>query len=50
MIGLETVKAVAESPSHELKEPLYASPPLPARMVEAGLLGRKSSRGFHTHV
>ncbi len=31
------------------KEPLYAPPPLPLRMVEAGLLGRRSGRGFHTY-
>ncbi len=33
----------------EYKEPLYAPPPLLARMVEAGMLGRKSGRGFHPH-
>ncbi|GGV36225.1 hypothetical protein GCM10010495_61710 [Kitasatospora herbaricolor] len=33
----------------EYKEPLYAPPPMLARMVEAGLLGRKSGRGFHAH-
>ncbi|MFC9991870.1 3-hydroxyacyl-CoA dehydrogenase family protein [Streptomyces globisporus] len=30
----------------EFKEPLCA-PPLLQRMVEAGLLGRKTGRGFH---
>ncbi|MEP7193519.1 MAG: 3-hydroxybutyryl-CoA dehydrogenase [Actinomycetota bacterium] len=50
LIGLDTVKAVAESLYEEFKEPLYASPPLLARMVEAGLLGRKTGRGFHTYV
>ncbi len=49
LIGLDTVKAVAESLYEEFKEPLYASPPLLARMVEAGLLGRKTGRGFHTY-
>ena len=49
LIGLDTVKAVAESLYDEFKEPLYASPPLLARMVEAGLLGRKTGRGFHTY-
>lgn len=49
LIGLDTVKAVAESLYEEFKEPLYASPPLLARMVDAGLLGRKSGRGFHTY-
>ena len=50
LIGLDTVKAVAESLYDEFKEPLYASPPLLARMVEAGLLGRKTGRGFHTYA
>jgi 3-hydroxybutyryl-CoA dehydrogenase len=50
LIGLDTVKAVAESLYDEFKEPLYASPPLLARMVDAGLLGRKSGRGFHTYL
>ena len=38
--------AVADSLYAEFKEPLYASPPLLSRMVEAGLLGRKTGRGF----
>lgn len=46
LIGLDTAHAVASSMYAEFKEPLYASPPLLLRMVEAGLLGRKSGRGF----
>ena len=49
LIGLDTTMAVAESLYEEFKEPLYAAPPLLSRMVEAGLLGRKSGRGFHTY-
>jgi 3-hydroxybutyryl-CoA dehydrogenase len=49
LIGLDTTKAVAESLYEEFKEPLYAPPPLLARMVDAGLLGRKSGRGFYTY-
>jgi 3-hydroxybutyryl-CoA dehydrogenase len=49
LIGLDTTKAVAESLYEEFKEPLFAPPPLLARMVDAGLLGRKSGRGFHTY-
>ncbi|MFD9225069.1 3-hydroxybutyryl-CoA dehydrogenase [Streptomyces sp. NPDC060064] len=49
LIGLDTVAAIAESLYDEFKEPLYAPPPLLQRMVEAGLLGRKSGRGFHTY-
>ncbi|MFD2415071.1 3-hydroxybutyryl-CoA dehydrogenase [Amycolatopsis pigmentata] len=50
LIGLDTTKAVAESLYDEFKEPLYAPPPLLARMVDAGLLGRKSGRGFYTYA
>jgi len=46
LIGLDTTAAVAQSMYEEFKEPLYAPPPLLMRMVEAGLLGRKSGRGF----
>lgn len=46
LIGLDTTMAVADSLYAEFKEPLYAPPPLLSRMVEAGLLGRKTGRGF----
>jgi 3-hydroxybutyryl-CoA dehydrogenase len=49
LIGLDTTKAVAESLYEEFKEPLYAPPPLLARLVDAGLLGRKTGRGFYTY-
>lgn len=49
LIGLDTTMAVADSLYAEFKEPLYASPPLLSRMVEAGLLGRKSRRGFYDY-
>ncbi len=49
LIGLDTTKAVAESLYEEFKEPLYAPPPLLARMVDAGLLGRKTGRGFYQY-
>jgi 3-hydroxybutyryl-CoA dehydrogenase len=49
LIGLDTTKAVAESLYEEFREQLYAPPPLLVRMVEAGLLGRKSGRGFHDY-
>ncbi|MFK0046242.1 3-hydroxybutyryl-CoA dehydrogenase [Streptomyces sp. NPDC090741] len=49
LIGLDTVAAIAESLYEEFKEPLYAPPPLLRRMVQAGLLGRKTGRGFHTY-
>ncbi|MFJ8862322.1 3-hydroxybutyryl-CoA dehydrogenase [Streptomyces sp. NPDC102451] len=49
LIGLDTVASIAASLYDEFKEPLYAPPPLLQRMVEAGLLGRKSGRGFHVY-
>jgi 3-hydroxybutyryl-CoA dehydrogenase len=49
LIGLDTTKAVAESMYAEFKEPLYAPPPLLLRMVDAGLYGRKSGRGFYDY-
>ena len=49
LIGLDTLKAVADSMYDEHKEPLYAAPPLLRRMTDAGLLGRKSGRGFYDY-
>jgi 3-hydroxybutyryl-CoA dehydrogenase len=49
LIGLDTTQAVALSLYEEFKEPLYAAPPMLSRMVEAGLLGRKSGRGFYDY-
>ncbi|GAC1605388.1 MAG: 3-hydroxybutyryl-CoA dehydrogenase [Acidimicrobiales bacterium] len=49
LIGLDTTAAVAASLYEEFKEPLFAPPPLLSRMVEAGLLGRKTGRGFYDH-
>jgi 3-hydroxybutyryl-CoA dehydrogenase len=50
LIGLDTTLAVAESLYEEFKEPLYAPPPLLSRMVDAGLLGRKTGRGFYEYA
>lgn len=50
LIGLDTTMAVADSMYTEFKEPLYAPPPLLSRMVDAGLLGRKTGRGFHSYA
>lgn len=49
LIGLDTTMAVANSLYEEFKEPLYAPPPLLARMVDAGLLGKKAGRGFYDY-
>jgi 3-hydroxybutyryl-CoA dehydrogenase len=50
LIGLDTTAAVAQSMYAEFKEPLYAPPPLLLRMVDAGLLGRKTGRGFFPYA
>ena len=50
LIGLDTVKAIADSLYAEFKEPLYSPPPVLLRMVDAGLLGRKAGRGFHCYA
>lgn len=48
-VGLDTVKAIADSMYAEFKEPLYAPPPLLLRMVEAGRLGKKAGHGFYPY-
>ncbi|MFG3206609.1 3-hydroxybutyryl-CoA dehydrogenase [Streptomyces sp. NPDC048192] len=50
LIGLDTTRAIAESLYAAFREPRFSPPPLLSRMVEAGLLGRKSGRGFHTYA
>ena len=49
LIGLDTLKLIADKMYEEFKEPLYGPPPLLLRMVEAGWFGRKSGRGFYTY-
>lgn len=49
LIGLDTIKSVADVLYEEFKEPTYAPPPLLKRMVAAGFLGRKSGRGFYDY-
>ncbi len=49
LIGLDTIKAIGESLYEEFKEPLYSPPPLLGRMVDAGLLGKKSAHGFYPY-
>ena len=48
-IGLDTTMWIAEAFYDEYKEPLYAPPPLLRRMVNSGMLGRKSGRGFYNY-
>ena len=47
LIGLDTLKAIGQSMYDEFKEPLYSPPPLLDRMVDAGLLGKKTGQGFY---
>jgi 3-hydroxybutyryl-CoA dehydrogenase len=49
LIGLDTMKLIADSMYTELKDPHYAPPPLLLRMVEAGQLGKKSGQGFYKY-
>ena len=49
LIGLDTVAAIGEAMYEEYREPAFAPPPLLRRMIEAGLLGRKSGRGFFAY-
>lgn len=49
LIGLDTVRAIGISMYEEFKEPLFSPPPLLDRMVDAGLLGKKSGRGFYPY-
>jgi 3-hydroxybutyryl-CoA dehydrogenase len=49
LIGLDTMKLIADSMYAELKDAHYAPPPLLLRMVEAGQLGKKSGQGFYKY-
>jgi 3-hydroxybutyryl-CoA dehydrogenase len=49
LVGLDTLKLIADKLYEEFKEPHLAPPPLLLRMVEAGLLGKKSGQGFYTY-
>ena len=50
LIGLDIVQAISESLYNEYREPHYSPPPLLARMVSAGLLGKKTGRGFYDYT
>ena len=48
-VGLDTTMWAADAIYDEFKDPLYASPPLLRRMVQAGMLGKKSGKGFYSY-
>jgi 3-hydroxybutyryl-CoA dehydrogenase len=50
LIGLDTLQAVAVSLYDEFRDPAAVAPAVLNRMVEAGLLGRKSGRGFYDYT
>ena len=49
LVGLDTLKLIADKMFEEFKEPQYGPPPLLLRMVEAGQLGKKSGQGFYKY-
>lgn len=49
LVGLDTLKLIADKMYEEFKEPLYGPPPLLLRMVEAGHVGKKSGKGFYDY-
>lgn len=48
-VGLDTVYKIAEIMFAEYRERRYAPPPLLKRMVIAGMLGKKSGKGFYDY-
>jgi 3-hydroxybutyryl-CoA dehydrogenase len=49
LIGLDVVLAVMQVFQRDFNDPKYRPAPLLEEMVAAGLLGRKSGRGFYTY-
>ncbi len=48
-VGLDTTYSIANIMFDEFREKRFAPPPLLKRMVQAGLHGRKSGRGFYDY-
>lgn len=48
-VGLDTTLYIANIMFEEFKEKRFAPPPLLKRMVQAGMFGRKSGRGFYDY-
>lgn len=49
-VGLDTTYFIANIMFDDFKEKRFAPPPLLKRMVQAGLYGRKSGRGFYDYA
>jgi 3-hydroxybutyryl-CoA dehydrogenase len=49
LVGLDTAVAILDSLYAEFRDPNYAAVPTLRRMVAAGLLGRKTKRGFYEY-
>ena len=49
-VGLDTTYYIANIMFDEFREKRFAPPPLLKRMVQAGLYGRKSGRGFYDYA
>jgi 3-hydroxybutyryl-CoA dehydrogenase len=49
-VGLDTTYFIANIMFEEFRERRFAPPPLLKRMVQAGLLGRKSGKGFYDYA
>ena len=50
LIGLDTVRAIGVSMHPEFKEPLDSPSSILDRMVDAGLLGKKTGHGFYPYL
>jgi 3-hydroxybutyryl-CoA dehydrogenase len=48
-VGIDTTYYIAEIMFNEFREKRFAPPPLMKRMVLAGMLGRKSGKGFYDY-
>jgi len=48
-VGIDTTYFISEIMFNEYREKRFAAPPLMKRMVAAGMLGRKSGKGFYDY-
>ena len=49
LIGLDTANEILDTMYHQSRNRLHAPAPLLKQMITAGLLGRKTGRGFYTY-